>query len=133
MPNAQGKKFAQNTTRQVPLASDVSIAGTHWSRLIGLLATPASEFEGCGLWIMPCHGVHTFGMRYPIDAIYLDDNLRVIHLERFLRPWRLGAIRRRATTVLELPAGTIERTSTAIGDQVAITLEQAGERAVRRA
>ena len=133
MPNAQRKKFAQNTTRQAPLASDVSVAATHWSRLIGLLATPAADFEDRGLWIKPCHGVHTLGMRYPIDVIYLDENLRVIHLERLLRPWRLGAIRRRATTVLELPAGTIDRTLTEIGDQITITLEAAWEGALRPA
>ncbi|MGH9466967.1 MAG: DUF192 domain-containing protein [Terriglobales bacterium] len=110
---------AFNHTRQTVLASELALADRFFTRLCGLLATPAAKF-GCGhgLWIIPSHGVHTFGMRYPIDALYLDRNLCVVHVQRAMPPWRLGAVRSSAAGVLELPAGTLERTGTGLGDQI---------------
>ncbi|MGH9414060.1 MAG: DUF192 domain-containing protein [Terriglobales bacterium] len=112
---------ALNQTRHTLLASDLRVADHFFRRLCGLLATPVREFgPGRGLWITPSQGVHTLGMRYAIDALYLDRNLRAIHLEPGLVPWRLGAICRSAAGVLELPAGALQRTQTQIGDQIAL-------------
>jgi uncharacterized membrane protein (UPF0127 family) len=114
---------AFNSTRQTLLATRVKLADTHWSRLRGLLGTSAKQFgESCGLWIVPCHGVHTLGMSYAIDAIYLSPENLVVHAEENLRPWRVAPIRKKAATVLELPAGTILRTGTRQGDQIEIKL-----------
>lgn len=111
---------ACNLTRGTLLCRELWVADTFFTRLRGLLSTPAETFAGgCGLWITPSQGVHMLGMRYPIDALYLDRAFRVIHLECKLRPWRLGAIRRAARGVLELPAGTLQRTGTREGDQIA--------------
>ena len=56
--------YAFNRTRQAHLATEMSIAGTHWSRFRGLMWTDAVNFPaGRGLWIVPCRGIHTFGMR----------------------------------------------------------------------
>jgi uncharacterized membrane protein (UPF0127 family) len=85
------------------------------------MATDAARFRrGQGLWIVPCHGVHTFAMRFPIDVLYLDQEKIVIHIEDSLKPWRMAAIRARAASVLELPSGMVEETQTAVGDQVDI-------------
>jgi len=46
-------------------------------------------------------------MRFPIDAVYLDRDRIVIHIEEGLKPWRLAAVRARAASVLELPTGAI--------------------------
>jgi uncharacterized membrane protein (UPF0127 family) len=87
------------------------------------MGTPATSFRsGQGLWIVPCHGVHTFAMRFPIDVIYLDRAKKVVHLERNLQPWRIAPIRTRAVSVLELPSQTLSATGTAIGDEVEIVL-----------
>ena len=100
------------------------IARTHWSRFRGLMATDSSRFSrGQGLWINPSHGIHTFAMRFPIDAVYLDRDRMVIHLEQDLKPWRMAAVRVQAASVLELPTGTISESQTALGDQVDIYLE----------
>ena len=116
--------YAFNRTRSVYLATNLVLARTHWTRFRGLMATNASAFpRGCGLWISPCHGIHTFAMRFPIDALYLDRDRKVVHLEEALKPWRLAAVRAHAASVLELPPGTIRETSTALGDQVDIILE----------
>ena len=111
------KGYAFNRTRTTYLATDLLIARTHWSRFRGLMATGASRFRpGQGLWIVPSHGVHTFAMRFPIDAVYLDQERNVIHLEQGLKPWRLAAVRVRAASVLELPIGTVSDTRTELGD-----------------
>jgi uncharacterized protein len=119
------KGYAFNRTRTTYLATNLAIASTHWSRFRGLMATDASRFSpGQGLWISPSHGIHTFAMRFPIDALYLDRDRIVIHLEEGLKPWRLAAVRVHAASVLELPAGTIRDSRTALGDQVDISFEQ---------
>lgn len=117
--------YAFNRTRTTYLATELMIARTHWTRFRGLMATDASRFRrGQGLWISPSRGVHTFAMRFPIDVVYLDRERFVIHLEEELKPWRLAAIRIQATSVLELPIGTIRESKTTLGDQVDIFLER---------
>jgi uncharacterized protein len=124
MPPPAPRQYAFNRTRATYLATDLVIARTHWSRFRGLMATHSSSFpRGTGLWISPSHGIHTFAMRFPIDAVYLDRDRKVIHLEEDLKPWRLAAVRVQANSVLELPIGTIKESATAVGDQVDIFLE----------
>jgi uncharacterized membrane protein (UPF0127 family) len=118
------KGYAFNRTRTTYLATDLVIARTHWSRFRGLMATDSSRFSrGQGLWINPSRGIHTFAMRFPIDALYLDRDRIIIHIEEDLKPWRMAAIRVSASSVLELPTGTIRETQTVLGDQVDIFLE----------
>jgi hypothetical protein len=88
-----------------------------------LLGVTSDDFRnGTGLWIVPCHGVHTLGMGFPIDVVYLDREMTVVHIQRDLRPWRLAPVRRQATSVLELPSHVTTATGTAIGDTIEITL-----------
>ncbi len=125
MPANGPTGYAFNRTRTTYLATELLIARTHWSRFRGLMATDASRFRrGQGLWIVPCHGVHTLAMRFPIDAVYLDQERIVIHIEHELKPWRMAAIRVLATSVLELPTGTVSDTRTELGDQVDILMER---------
>jgi uncharacterized membrane protein (UPF0127 family) len=125
MPAHGPTGYAFNRTRTTYLATDLLIARTHWSRFRGLMATDASRFRhGQGLWIVPCHGVHTFAMRFPIDVVYLDQERIVVHIEEELKPWRMAAIRVRATSVLELPTGTVRDSRTTLGDQVDILMER---------
>ena len=125
MPAHGPTGYAFNRTRTTYLATELLIARTHWSRFRGLMATDASRFRrGQGLWIVPCHGVHTLAMRFPIDAVYLDQERIVVHIEQGLKPWRVAAIRVLATSVLELPTGTVIDTRTELGDQVDILMER---------
>ena len=126
MPAVCQPGFAFNRTRQAYLATQLRLAGTHWSRLCGLMGAKAENFPaGSGLWIVPSHGVHTFAMRFAIDVIYLDREKFVVHLEENLKPWRLAPVRLRATSILELPGNTLSSTQTAIGDEIEIALGQA--------
>src|SRR6266446_3360949 len=125
MPAHGPTGYAFNRTRTTYLATELLIARTHWSRFRGLMATDASRFRpGQGLWIVPSHGVHTFAMRFPIDAVYLDQERIVIHLEQGLKPWRVAAVRVHAASVLELPIGTVNDTKTEVGDRVDILMER---------
>ena len=122
---SQGRAF--NQTRQAYLATALAVADTHWTRLRGLLGLRSSDFRnGSGLWIVPCHGVHTLGMGFPIDVVYLDDAMTVIDIRRALQPWRFAPVRTQASSVLELPCSTADETRTAVGDKILITIEKEG-------
>jgi uncharacterized membrane protein (UPF0127 family) len=119
--SSQGQAF--NQTRQAYLATALAVADTHWTRLRGLLGLRSSDFRnGSGLWIVPCHGVHTVGMGFPIDVVYLDQVMTVIYIQHDLRPWRFAPVRTQAASVLELPCRTAAETQTAVGDRIEITI-----------
>ena len=121
MPVAAG--YAFNRTRSSYLATDMRVAGTHWSRLRGLMLAAKDSFgRGQGLWIVPSHGVHTFAMRFPIDVVYLNADKVVVYMKPNLQPWRVAAVRQQAASVLELPGSTLEGTGTSLGDQIEIVL-----------
>ena len=123
MPEPGSTGYAFNRTRQAYLATQLSIAATHWTRLRGLMCTEAGSFNaGRGLWIIPSRGVHTFAMRFPIDVVYLDEEKTVVHLERDLKPWRVAAVRMQAASVIELPRNILHTTGTSIGDEIEIVL-----------
>jgi uncharacterized protein len=125
-PNASA--FAFNRTRRAYLATQLAVADTHWSRFRGLMGTEAARFpSGNGLWIVPCHGIHTFAMKFPIDAAYLDSARVVVHVEHSLKPWRIARVSGRATSVLELPADTLESSGTEIGDAIEIEFGKPSE------
>jgi uncharacterized membrane protein (UPF0127 family) len=120
--------YALNRTRRQFLATRLAVADTHWSRFCGLMGKPPREFgDGHALWITPCRGVHTWGMRFPIDVAYLDPNNVIVHLETGLRPWRFAPIRLKATSVLELPEHTLKSTGTTIGDELEIHSTPSGD------
>jgi uncharacterized membrane protein (UPF0127 family) len=108
-----------NVTRGTVYGSEIRVADSGWSRLIGLLGK-SSLPPGGGLLIEPSSGVHTFGMRFAIDVIALDRKLRVCGVWEDLRPFRLAAISLKTHKVLELPVGAIRRTRTQLNDQLAL-------------
>jgi uncharacterized protein len=121
MPGFIPQGHAFNRTRQVYLATELALADTHWSRLRGLLGASDGDFrDGRGLWIIPCRGVHTLAMRFPIDVVYLDRAGKVVHLEQNLPPWRFAPVRLQAASVLELPCQTVASTGTSVGDKIEI-------------
>jgi hypothetical protein len=92
------------------------------------MCTDVKKFgEGDGLWIVPCRGVHTFAMNFPIDVLYLDARKVVVHLEQNLKPWRVARISLRAASVLELPGKSLQSSGTAIGDEIEIALGRTEE------
>jgi len=101
------------------------VADNAITRLVGLLRDKILA-EGDGLWIVPCNSIHSIGMKFEFDAIFLDKNLRVVHLMREMKPWRISKLVFAAHSVLEVPAGLIARTATEVGDTLEMRcMEQA--------
>jgi uncharacterized membrane protein (UPF0127 family) len=92
------------------------VAARPLTRLRGLLGRPGLP-EGEGLLLRPGGSIHTWFMRFPIDAIFLDEELRVLRVASGLKPWRLAGCRG-ARAVLELSSGESERRGVRPGDQL---------------
>ena len=84
------------------------------ARMRGLLGRDALP-PGGGMWIEPCSGIHTFFMRFALDAVFLDADMTVRKVALDLKPWRLASCRG-ARCVVELPAGALDGAGLAIGD-----------------
>lgn len=122
MPNRARLVYVYNKTRETFVATEAKIANDCFSRLVGLLGKRKDWARpGRGLWIVPCHGVHTVGMLFAVDLIYLDRNNHVVHIEEHVAPYRISTVILRAHSVLELPAHTVYRTGTRVGDQIEIS------------
>jgi uncharacterized membrane protein (UPF0127 family) len=117
--------IARNTSVNTVLADRVGVAATRASRAVGLLARSGLE-PGEALWIVPSRGVHTWGMRFTIDVVALDQSGKVIDCVSNLRPWRMRLPRAGTAGVLELPAGTLEASRTGIGHTIVLELAQGG-------
>ncbi len=111
---------AVDLTTKKELASNLVTARNLFSRIKGLLGKSALQ-PGEALLIKPCNGIHTFGMRFAIDAVFLDRKNRVVALTENLRPNHMTSLHFRAASVIELPAGTVEATATAVGHEVGIS------------
>ncbi|MDI9419377.1 MAG: DUF192 domain-containing protein [Firmicutes bacterium] len=108
-----------NVSKNTCLGTKIRLADTFLLRLRGLLGTGKLD-GGEGLLLRPCQMVHGFGMRFAIEAVYLDRDGRVIKIHK-LKPGRGGPFVRRAVQVLELPLGTVSDSATEIGDLVQST------------
>lgn len=103
----------------------VSLADTWLTRLVGLLRTDKTAFKG--LLISPCSSVHTIGMRYAIDVIFIDGNRRVSKLCKNIEPMRFCFGTHDTTSTLELPTGTIEALGLNIGDEISTVKKRRAE------
>jgi uncharacterized membrane protein (UPF0127 family) len=103
----------------VVIAERLRPAGTFGARMRGLLGA-GSMSPGDGLILGPARQVHTFGMRYPIDVLFLDEEARVLHVIADMRPYRMSRYVRAARSVLELPPGTVQD-SVRVGAQLSFS------------
>jgi uncharacterized membrane protein (UPF0127 family) len=112
-------RTVRNASKGVVLANRALLADTFVGRLKGLLGRKNLP-KGEGLIIEPCSGVHTIGMRFSIDVLFLDVENRVIGLRRGIRPYRFTRLFRKARRVVELPVSTIDDSRTDVGDSISI-------------
>jgi hypothetical protein len=80
-----------NTSKNALVGSDIRVAATAWSRLVGLLGQVSLD-PGGGLLIVPSSGVHTWGMLFPIDVVALDRRMRVLGVWERLGGFRIAAV-----------------------------------------
>src|SRR5450432_1961286 len=113
--------YVYNKTRETFVATEATMADSYLRRLVGLLGKTRRWAQlGRGLWIIPSSGVHTIGMLFPIDLIFLSKEKQVVHIEEHVRPFRISKVSLRAESVLELPPHTIYRSGTQVGDRLEI-------------
>ena len=106
-----------NADRGTVLAERAEIARSFWTRGIGLMGRRGLP-EGGGLVIDPCGSIQTWFMAFPIDVAFVARDGRVVRLAHAVPPWRLGPVARGARSVIERPAGTLERTGTVVDDRL---------------
>lgn len=100
-----------------PIVPQAWRADRPWSRLRGLLGRPPLHGGAAqALWLTPCGGVHTFGMGYPLDIVFLDRDGRVLECCESLPPWRT-CLRSDAWQTVELAPGGIAALSPARGEE----------------
>jgi uncharacterized membrane protein (UPF0127 family) len=112
-----------NATRKTWLATKVRKADSFLTRLVGLLKRSNLGPEEA-LWLMPSKGIHTIGMKFPIDVVFLNRGNAVVGLVQGMAPFRLSSVHFTSYSVLELPTGTIKKYRTEVGDQFEISLAE---------
>jgi len=108
-----------NQTRECFLSLGVTAADTTFARLRGLIGRLKLRVDE-GLWVVPSCGIHTMGVLFPLDLIYLDENHKVIHVFEHFPRFRVAPLKTQASSVLELPTHTIYSSQTQPGDQLLI-------------
>jgi len=98
-------------------------ANTTLARLKGLIGKMKLKSDE-GLWVVPSSGVHTLGVLFPLDLIYLDDQFRVIHQVESFPTFRIAPLMTQAASVLQLPTHTIFSSQTQTGDQLVICVAE---------
>ena len=111
--------FVYNQTRETFLAFRVKVADSVIGRLVGLLGKRFLK-PGSGVWIVPANSVHSIGMLFTFDLVLIDKDFKVVGLRELVRPFKITRPNFRAESVIELPAHTIFKSRTEIGDTLVI-------------
>jgi len=119
---AKKLQLLNRTKNSIQVASEVELATSFVCRSVGLLGR-AKLPQGNALWIqgtkfIACNSIHTFFMRFAIDVLFVDRELKVKKVYRNLVPWRMTWPVNSAFSVFELPAGTLQSISVEVGDQL---------------
>lgn len=115
-----------NLTKKTWLATKVRKADSFITRLVGLLKRTQLGPEEA-LWLMPSKGIHTIGMKFRIDVVFLDRDNTVLGILSGLLPYRISGVQLRGYSVLELPNGTLQKSRTEVGDRLEISLVESSE------
>jgi len=116
--NKKTVQFLNTRTNQI-IASKVTIADTFLSRLIGLLNKKELP-DNTGLWIIPCNSIHTFGLKFNIDVIFLNKDNVIVYLIENMDKNKMSPIIFPAHSVLEVVPGSIKDSGTATGHKIAV-------------
>lgn len=126
-PSRGGRDFASAVAAGMTLrflneigedvADSVRVAATDHARRRGLLdreSLPANE----GLLLSPGGSIHTFGMRFAIDVLFLDQDVQILKCVRFLQPWRIAFAPPGTRYVLEIAEGTAALDNIQLGEKL---------------
>ncbi len=102
------------------VARNVNVAASFIDRLTGLLRYRSLD-EDSGIWLLPCKSVHTIGMDFVIDVVFLDKTLVVRKIASNLRPGRVCLAPRSTHSVLELAGGRAASTGLGVGNRLLVS------------
>jgi len=107
------------------MANNLRMAHSFFERMKGLIGSQPLEI-GEGFLIPYCQGVHSFGMSYDIDVLYLDGDGKVLYVGECMKPNQFGKVCFQSKLVLELPSGMIALTHTEVGDTLMMDYDGSG-------
>ena len=103
-----------NKKRDTVIADDALEAKNIKDKTLGLLKYKTQR----ALILKTRFGIHTFGMKKPIDVVILDSKHKVVSMKENLMPWSVFCWNPKYEIVIELPRGVIGKTHTQIGDRL---------------
>lgn len=107
----------QNKSTHTNLIENLEVAKTFWARgkgLLGKKSLPANQ----ALWIHHCNSIHTFFMKFSIDCVFVDRNLKVKAVYVDVKPWRLVTPVWGASSVIEMSSGVSRQLKIKVGDEL---------------
>lgn len=107
----------QNLTRNNWVVENGWEANTSWKRMVGLLKHTHLN-RGQGLWIPSCWWIHSFGMKFVFDAVFLNRRHEVVRVICSIHQNRIVSPVWKASSVVEIPSGQAERCGVQLGDQI---------------
>jgi uncharacterized membrane protein (UPF0127 family) len=130
-PNSRTVYCVFNETRESFLSLRVTATDTNWARLKGLIGRAHLKSDE-GIWVIPSKGIHTIGVLFPIDLIYLDAQQRVVHTLESFGTFRIRPLHLNCASILELPTRTLYSSQTKVGDQLRICSAEEMEQFLHR-
>lgn len=110
----------RNLSNGRTIAQNELIARTFFQRLTGMLTRRFSNSLDA-IVFENCNAIHTFGMRFPLDVIFVDNSSHVAAVCANVAPWKIVSVREKRCTTIELPAGTLSDSLCSIGDIIEIS------------
>ncbi len=107
----------KNLTKKSTVSKNIEVADGFWQRTVGLIGK-----EGRTLTFHTRFGIHTFGMKSPMDVLILDDKMKVVSLKKNFKPNRIFLWNPRYKIVVETKNGAIDKSKTGLGDMLKIEL-----------
>jgi uncharacterized protein len=112
--------FAQFYKNDVLIAEEIELADSFIRRFLGLMFRKSMP-QNHGLLLSPCNAIHTFSMKFAIDALFLAQDGTILYIEHAMKPNKAGKAVKNAVSVLELNPGTAEKFGLQIGDVLTIS------------
>ncbi len=106
-----------NRTRCTSLGETLLTLNNHFRRTLGYLNGGGIPND-CVLWISPCRGIYTVGLKKAVDIAFLDRDGKVVKLFRRFPPGCFADSSATAVSALELPSDTLEKSGTNVGDLI---------------
>lgn len=113
---------ATNKTRKTSLGTKLLTLNRHFKKTLNYLNSGGIP-EGSVLWISPCHGIFTIGMKNPVDIAFLDSKRRVVKVLKNFPPDCFADSVPAASSALEMPADSISRSGTSVGDIIELKID----------